>query len=110
MRFHVPVGVLPHEHELPQPLEVDVTVWRAATTDARSSAGVLDYRELYAAASVATAVGPLGYLEDVASDVADRALVMRDVERVRVAVRKPHVSLPGPLDFAEVVLERTRDA
>ena len=27
------------------------------------------------------------------------------VERVRVAVRKPHVALGGPLDFAEIVVE-----
>jgi hypothetical protein len=25
---------------------------------------------------------------------------------VRVAVRKPHVAMPGPLAYAEVVLER----
>ena len=108
MRFHVRIGVLPHEHDVAQPVEVDVTVWRAPTDDTRGE--VLDYRALYDAASTATRGGRLLYLEDVASDVADRALATGDVERVRVAVRKPHVALGGPLDFAEVVLERTRDA
>ena len=28
---------------------------------------------------------------------------------VRVAVRKPHVMLEGPLDYAEIVVERQRD-
>jgi hypothetical protein len=28
----------------------------------------------------------------------------------RVAVRKPHVALPGPLAYAEVVVERRADA
>jgi dihydroneopterin aldolase len=110
MRFHVRVGVLPHEHEIAQPLEVDVTVWRACTTAARPAAAVLDYRTLYDAAARAVAADRLAYLEDVAADLADRALVLDDVERVRVAVRKPHVALAGPLEFAEVVLERTRDA
>ena len=110
MRFHVRVGVLPHEQEIAQPLEVDVTVWRARTTGDRPAAPVLDYRTLYDAASRAVAADRLMFLEDVATDVADRALVIDDVERVRVAVRKPHVALGGPLEFAEVVLERTRDA
>jgi dihydroneopterin aldolase len=30
------------------------------------------------------------------------------VERVRIAVRKPNVALPGPLSYAEVALERER--
>jgi dihydroneopterin aldolase len=110
MRFHVRVGVLPHEHEIAQPLEVDVTVWRARTSAERPAAAVLDYRDLYDAASRAAGAERLAFLEDVATDVADRALVIGDVERVRVAVRKPHVALGGPLDYAEVVLERTRDA
>ena len=110
MRFHVCVGVLPHEHDVAQPLEIDVTAWRAATRGAHARGDVLDYRALYDAAASVAASGPLVYLEDVASDVADRALAAGDVERVRVAVRKPHVALAGPLEFAEVVLERDRDA
>jgi hypothetical protein len=31
------------------------------------------------------------------------------VDGVRVAVRKPHVALPGPLGYAEVVVERTSE-
>lgn len=98
MRFHTRIGVLPHERELPQPLELDVTAWP-------SSAAVLDYRALYAAVAAAVAAEPLAYLEDVAADVADRVLGS-GVARVRVAVRKPHVAMPGPVAYAEVVLER----
>ena len=100
LRFHVRVGILPHEREVPQPLELDVTAWPAA------SAAVLDYRALYDAAARAVSGEPLSYLEDVAGDVADRVLAAGAAARVRVAVRKPHVAMPGPLAYAEVVLER----
>jgi dihydroneopterin aldolase len=50
------------------------------------------------------------FLETVAEDVARRALETSGVGRARVAVRKPHVALAGPLAFAEVVVERTREA
>lgn len=103
MRFHVCVGVLPHERELPQPLEVDLTVHWQPTGDA-----VLDYRELYAATSDTLATGPLLYLEAIAESLAARALAMDGVSWCRVAVRKPHVMLGGPLLHAQVAVERTR--
>ncbi len=104
LRFHARVGVLPHEREVPQPLELDVTAWPAAP------AAVLDYRALYDAAAGAVAAQPLAYLEEVAGDVADRVLAAGAAARVRVAVRKPHVAMPGPLAYAEVVLEREAPA
>lgn len=104
LRFHVRVGVLPHERELPQPMELDVTAWPDA------GAPVLDYRALYAAAADAVGAEPLAYLEEVAASVADRVLAGARAARVRVAVRKPHVAMPGPVAYAEVVLERDRPA
>ncbi len=100
LRFHARVGILPHEREIAQPLELDVTAWPSAP------AVVFDYRALYAAAAGAVAAEPLAYLEEVAGDVADRVLAGGSAARVRVAVRKPHVAMPGPLAYAEVVLER----
>lgn len=101
VRFHARVGILPHERELPQPLELDVTAWLPP-----GAPSVLDYRALYAAAADAVAAQPLSYLEDVAGDVADRVLNSGAAARVRVTVRKPHVAMPGPVAYAEVVLER----
>lgn len=103
MRFHALVGILPHERTIPQPLEIDVTaiVPRGA---------VVDYRGIYDAAHAAVDAGTLEYLEHVAEDVATRVLALVSVLLVRVAVRKPHVALPGPLEHAEVVIERTRGA
>ena len=105
MRFHTRVGVLPHEGELPQPLEVDLTVW----IEARPVGGAaIDYRELYELTSHVVGRGALRFLEDAAESIATGALQHDVVEKVRVAVRKPHVALPGPLAWAEVVVERER--
>jgi dihydroneopterin aldolase len=101
LRFHALVGILPHERELAQPLELDVVV-----RPAPGATAVLDYRALYACAADAVARQPIGYLEALAADVADRVVALGNVAHVRVAVRKPHVALPGPLAHAEVALER----
>jgi dihydroneopterin aldolase len=107
MRFHARIGVLAHEATLPQPIEVDLTVWRAG--GARQGS-VIDYRTLYDLVQHAVGTGHTPYLEQVAERVATAALAVASVAGVRVAVRKPHVTLPGPLAYAEVVLERRHDA
>ncbi len=104
MRFHACVGILPHERELPQPLEIDVTVWK------RSGGDVVDYRHLYDITRRTIDAGDLDFLERIGERIAEAALREQPVRRVRVAVRKPHVPLPGPLDYAEVVVTRTQDA
>lgn len=101
MRFHARVGVLPHERELAQPIELDLTVRRAAGATA-----VLDYRTLYAIVRDVFAGDPLDYLESVGEEVASAVAALDGVASVRVAVRKPHVVLDGPLAYAEIVLER----
>lgn len=102
MHFHVRVGVLPHEAELPQPMDVDLTVW--ATAPAAGAIGV-DYRDLYTVAREVVSQSPLLYLETIAQRIVDGALSRTNVIGARAAVRKPHVALPGPLDYAEVVVE-----
>jgi 7,8-dihydroneopterin aldolase/epimerase/oxygenase len=104
MRFQVRVGILPHERVHAQPLEIDLSVTRPAEAPA-----VLDYRELYALTAERMAREPLDYLEDIAGSIADAAVALAGVTRARVAVRKPHVALDGPLAYAEVVVERARD-
>jgi 7,8-dihydroneopterin aldolase/epimerase/oxygenase len=103
MRFHVRIGILPHEREHPQTLEIDLSVTR---DDA--AAGVLDYRRLYELAAERIAMAPLDYLEDVAVALADQAVALPGVNHSRVAVRKPQVLVGGPLAYAEVVVERAR--
>jgi dihydroneopterin aldolase len=108
MRFHARIGVLPHEREHAQPVEVDLTVRLHPTTVA--GAGVLDYRELYEVAAAALGGSHVDYLEELAETIATGALARPRVASARVAVRKPHVALGGPLAYAEVVVERDASA
>jgi dihydroneopterin aldolase len=109
MRFHTHIGVLPHEAEIAQSIEVDASVWVARRAGSHGSEGVVDYRRLYDLVLGIVGAGHIRYLEDLADRVADEALNLRDVTRVEVRVRKPHVALAGPLQYAEVTLERSRD-
>lgn len=102
MRFHVRVGILPHERVHAQPLEIDLSVTRS-----EQATDVLDYRTLYALAAERATSDPLEYLEDVATRIADDVVRMSDVTHARVAVRKPHVQLDGPVAYAEIVVERS---
>ena len=104
MSFHTRIGVLPHERELAQPLEVDLTAWLAR------GEGVVDYRKLYAAVREATEAPELLYLEDLAESMAAGVLGHERVFRVRIAVRKPHAAVGGPLRHAEVAIVRQRHA
>lgn len=110
MKFHTLVGLLPHEQKFPQPLELDVTAFlslqRAGASDAPAMR--LDYRTLYQ--TVADCVGASHHrlLEGLCERVAQATLALDGVDRVRVAARKPHAPIPGPLDAVEVVVERGR--
>jgi dihydroneopterin aldolase len=108
MRFHSRVGILPHEREHPQPIEIDLTVWRLRS-QAASAETVLDYRRLYDLTMLAVAREPR-YLEELGDEIASQVMRTSGAQKVRVAVRKPNVALPGPLAHAEVVIERRRDA
>ena len=103
MRFHVRIGILSHERVHPQPLEIDVAVTRP------DDAALLDYRALYEMTGSVVSGEPLDYLEQVAAAVVHGALALPDVRHARVAVRKPHVTLDGPLAYAEIVLERAHE-
>ena len=113
MRFHALIGILPHERKIPQPLEVDLTVWLRSDLT-RGNAGtpdaIVDYRALYDLVSATIGGGPTGYIEEIAVTIAERALEEPRLSRVRVVIRKPNVALPGPLAGAEVRVERARDA
>ena len=103
MRFHALVGILDHERTVPQPIEVDLTV-RSSGGD-----GILDYRRLYELVERVVTSGPIDYLETIADRITTNALEDSRVRQTRVAVRKPHVALPGPLAYAEVVVRRGRE-
>lgn len=104
MSFHTRIGVLPHEREHAQPVEIDLTAW------VTSGQGILDYRRMYAEVREALESPSLFYLEELAESIATRVLRERGVRRVRIAVRKPHAALGGPLESVEVAIVRERDA
>ncbi|HVF40055.1 MAG TPA: dihydroneopterin aldolase [Gemmatimonadaceae bacterium] len=108
MRFHGHVGVLPHEAEIAQSIEIDISVWVTRDDDASGAAGVLDYRRLYDVAARVISAGHVRYLEDLVDRIADEVIAYDGAERVVVAARKPNVALPGPLSHAEVSVERSR--
>jgi dihydroneopterin aldolase len=105
MRFHTLVGILPHERTTAQPIEIDLV---ATVGDGEA---VVDYRKLYDATAAIINAGHIDFLEDIADRVATATFEASDrVSRVRVAVRKPHVALGGPLAYAEVRIDRLRPA
>lgn len=103
MRFHALIGILEHERTVPQPLEVDLTVHCAA------GSAIVDYRRLYEIVERIVSAGPTDYLETIADRVARTVLEDERLHQARVAVRKPHVALPGPLAYAEVVVRQRRE-
>jgi 7,8-dihydroneopterin aldolase/epimerase/oxygenase len=110
LRFHTRVGVLPHERDLPQPVEFDVTAWPRPPRRRPAEGILLDYRTLYDVIAAVLAEGPTDYLEGLVASIAERIMAGGQVRRVRVVARKPHVVLPGPLDHAEVAIDVSRDA
>lgn len=110
MRFHARVGILPHERELSQPIEIDATVWHVANDVSQPARAPYDYRELHGAVCEAMSKEPIDFLESIVSDIAQRVLVNSGVLRVRIVARKPHVALGSDLAGAEVALELSRDA
>jgi len=102
MRFHTLVGVYPHEAEFPQPIEVDLSV------DIEESKEIVDYSKLYDLVAAIFQSGHIGYLEEIAERIAAVVLGTSGVQTARVSVRKPHVALAGPLDYAELSIVRPR--
>ena len=111
MRFHTLVGLLPHEELIPQPLELDVTAFlslrQVGVTD--SPKALLDYRNLYRLVSETVGTSHHRLLEGLCELIAAKVLALDNVDRVRVAARKPHAPIPGPLESVEVVIERAKD-
>jgi dihydroneopterin aldolase len=108
MRFHARIGVLPHEAEIAQSIEVDASLWVRRPAARPTSRDIVDYRRVYEIVAEVVTTDHTNFLEEVGERIAERALQLPLVERVRIAVRKPNVALPGPLAYAEVALERAR--
>lgn len=109
MQFDARVGVLEDEINTAQPIEVDLVLSVARSRGRIDKTNIVDYRHAYELVSGILMAGHIDYLEEAAERIAAAALQLSLVDRVRVAVRKPRVALPGPLSYAEIAIERGRD-
>ena len=110
MRFHTCVGLLPHERHVPQPLELDLTVWLSLRQVGRSDSpsSLLDYRDLYRIVSDTVGTSPHRLLEALCERIVTHILELGPVTRVQIAARKPHAPIDGPVDYVEVTLDRDK--
>src|SRR5574341_398743 len=110
MRFFAHHGLLPVEREQGQEFVVDVVLetdlHAAGKSDTLTDA--VDYRSAYDATREVIEGPPRNLLESVAEEIADRLLALDRVAAVTVAVRKPNVKLPGPLEYSEITIRRAR--
>lgn len=105
------VGVLPEEHDRPQPLEIDLDVEldlrRAGESD--DLADTVDYGAVCAIVEQVVGAGHVALLEHLAETIAGRLLADDRIERVTVAVRKLRPPVPQQLATSGVRISRSRD-
>lgn len=104
-------GCHPSERELGQKFIVDIEL----ECDLRAAGAsddlndTIDYTKIYSAARDAMEGTPAQLLEALAQQIADAALQDDKVESVWVRIRKPHIALPGMVDYLGVEITRGRD-
>ena len=103
--FH---GVLPEERERGQRFLFDIRldVPDSAVSDRLDDA--VDYREVVGVVREVSDGRAFQLLEALATAVADELLARFPIESARVRVRKPDVVLDPPVEFAAVIVERSR--
>ncbi len=84
-----------------------ISLRRVGETD--SPEGLLDYRDLYGVVANTVSASHHTLLEALCEKIAALALGFHGVLRARVAARKPHAPLDGPVDHVEVVVDRLKD-
>jgi 7,8-dihydroneopterin aldolase/epimerase/oxygenase len=109
MRFDGRIGILPHEAEVAQPIEVDLVLTVRSPRGKIGMHNILDYRHAYELVTEVVTAGHIDYLEEAADQIAERAIALPLVLRVEVSIRKMKVALPGPLAYAEVKVERSSE-
>lgn len=109
MKFDALIGILPHEAEQTQPIEVDLSLTVRSPRGKIDTHDILDYRHAYKLVADTFSAGHIDYLEEAAERIADGAMALPLVSGCAVAIRKMEVALPGPLAYAEVKVERSRE-
>jgi dihydroneopterin aldolase len=103
-------GTLPHEQELAQPFELDITIEThlalAARTDDLQS--TIDYSRVIDSVVGVVETKHFSLIETLASAVADAVLGYEGVEAVTVEVRKLRPPVAAEVGSVGVRLRRTR--
>ena len=99
------------ELELGQKFLVDIELEcdLSAAGESDSLTDTLDYVAIYNHAREVIEGEPAKLLEHLAQRIADFALIDERVVSAWVRLRKPHIALPGALDFIGIEIMRTRD-
>jgi len=104
LRFYGYHGVYPVEREKGQWFELDVEIWgdfsRAASSDNLEDA--LDYGKVYEAIKSILEGSSVNLLEHLVQLVIRKILEFPDAKKALVRIKKPEVSLGGPISFAAV--------
>ncbi|CAK8543037.1 unnamed protein product [Lathyrus sativus] len=106
--FH---GVLKEEKTLGQKFFVDVDAWMDLKPAGKSDnlSDSCSYVEIYRIAKEVIEGPSQNLLESVAQKIAISTLeIHKEISAVRVKIGKPHVAIPGPLDYLGVEILRRR--
>jgi len=108
MQFYAYHGNKPHEAENGQRFEVDVELTGNFQVAALSDdlKDTYDFDRIYQIVSEIVSCSRFNLLEALTEEICRRLLKDYPNVQVRVAVRKPHPSIAGVLDYAEVELVR----
>lgn len=102
LMFHGFHGVKPEERTLGQKFLIDVDAWMDLQAAGKSDclSDTISYTEIYRIVKEIVEGPPQNLLESVAQLIASTTLSKYpQISAVRVKVGKPHVAVPGPLDY-----------
>ncbi|CAI9289713.1 dihydroneopterin aldolase 2 [Lactuca sativa] len=111
LMFHGYHGVHQEEKKLGQKFIIDIDAWMDLRAPGQSDnmSDTVSYTDIYRIAKHIVEGPSQNLLESVAQLIATTTLNnLSRITAVRVVVKKPHVAVPGPLDYLGVEIMRYR--
>ncbi|KAF8019739.1 hypothetical protein BT93_G0439 [Corymbia citriodora subsp. variegata] len=111
--FHGYHGVKPEENKLGQKFLVDVDAWMDLQAAGKSDvlSDTVSYTDIYRIVKEVVEGPPKNLLEAVAEHITSTTLAkFPQITAVRVKVGKPHVAVPGPVDYLGIEIVRYRSS
>ena len=111
MRFFGYHGCLDAERALGQwfVFDLELTMDLSAAGDRDALADTLDYAGVYERVKSVAEGPPVALIETLAATVIRACFTFPQVHKVKIVVKKPQAPLGGPLDYAGVEMERSRE-